>query len=263
MQRKVVIGILVGAVGLLLVCGLFGLAVWLVRGQLSSRIEQALAGPLPPEPLVGQLGGGILTCVVRDDYAYVGIGHHLAVLDIRDPARPALVGQAPALPRPVENIALYDRYAYILDSQVGLRIVDVGDPVAPREVGLVRIGRGMNKRVATAGHYAYVADFDKLYTLDLQDPLQPVQVSVLTALFVPGDLVVADGYAYVLGSINIRAFRLPSSQTGGIRQAGFYDHDFFSVFLDARAADGHLFLADESDGLIVLDLSKVLGQPER
>jgi hypothetical protein len=48
--------------------------------------------------LVGQIGGATLAVAVQGDYAYLGMGPRLVVLDISDPANPTMMGQSPVFP---------------------------------------------------------------------------------------------------------------------------------------------------------------------
>ena len=56
--------------------------------------------------LVSQIGGPINAVAAQGNYAYIGIGPRLIILDVSDPALPAFVGQSAVLPGIVESIAL-------------------------------------------------------------------------------------------------------------------------------------------------------------
>lgn len=43
---------------------------------------------------IGQTGGATLAVAVLDNYAYIGVGPRLVIVDIQDPAAPRVVGQS-------------------------------------------------------------------------------------------------------------------------------------------------------------------------
>ena len=94
---------------------------------------------------------------VKGDYAYIGIGPRLAILNIADPSLPTLAGQTGVFPGIVNDVAVAGNYAYVADGSAGLRIIDVSLPSAPAEVGFYDTP-GAAYDVAVAGNYAYVAD---------------------------------------------------------------------------------------------------------
>ena len=69
--------------------------------------------------LVTGIGGNSYGVAVQGNYAYVGEGNSLLVMNISDAANPALVGRL-ALPGKVMDIALLGQYAYVADSDAGL-----------------------------------------------------------------------------------------------------------------------------------------------
>jgi len=85
--------------------------------------------------LVGQIGGDTRAMAVKGDYAYVGIGPRLVILNIIDPFLPTLAGQTAVLPGIVEDVVVVGNYAYVADGGAGLRIFDVSLPRLARALG--------------------------------------------------------------------------------------------------------------------------------
>ena len=85
--------------------------------------------------LVGQVGGDANAVAVQSAYAYVGVGPRLVILDVSDPAHPAVVGRTGVLPGAVSGVAVAGDYAYVADQDSGLRIVDISNPATPSETG--------------------------------------------------------------------------------------------------------------------------------
>ena len=107
----------------------------------------------------GAVGG----MAVAGATAYVAAGA-LYVLDISDPAHPTEIARYQP-PGRARAVALAGTLAYVTTAEFarthldsiggGLRVVDIGDPVHPTELGVARTGAGGN--VAVSGTLAYVA----------------------------------------------------------------------------------------------------------
>lgn len=191
--------------------------------------------------LVAQMGGPP-AAVLLGDRALVGVGGRLAELDAADPAAGSIATSAAiadritaladagdeiavglgreglavldstslsrmsSLPLPgyAESVVVADALAFVADGPGGLRIVDIGNPAQPVEVGHeLALHRVMD--VAVAGELAFVAAADEgLFVLDVADPTQPRELSRLytggyafALEHTAGRLVVADGWTGV------------------------------------------------------------------
>jgi hypothetical protein len=95
--------------------------------------------------------------VVMQNHAYVADDvSGLEVVDVSDPAAPAIVGRANTADR-AWGVATVGDYAYVTDGLTGLQVVDISNPAAPAIVGGVdtpveALG------VAIGGYYVYIAD---------------------------------------------------------------------------------------------------------
>lgn len=148
--------------------------------------------------LVGQIGGPAYAVAAQDNYAYVGVGPSLVILDVFAPTRPALVGQLGPWPYLVQDVAVVGMYAYVADSFGGLRVVDVSVPTDPREIGSAAAGDAHG--VVVVGDYAYVADsHGYLRIMDISCPSSPRQIGAYRAPREVFQVAVAGSYAYVAG----------------------------------------------------------------
>ena len=102
--------------------------------------------------LIGQLGGPTYAVAVQGDYAYLGIGPRLVVLDVSDRTQPTLIGQSGLLTDFVQDIVLEETYAYIAAGGAGLKIFDISDKAAPRETGSFET-QGFAYGVVSGGWY--------------------------------------------------------------------------------------------------------------
>ncbi|TEU11421.1 MAG: hypothetical protein E3J25_08095 [Anaerolineales bacterium] len=73
--------------------------------------------------LVGQIGGPTYAVAVQGNYAYIGVGPRLVVLDVSNPARPSVAGQTIVLPGLVRDVYAAGDYAYVAAGEAGLRVV--------------------------------------------------------------------------------------------------------------------------------------------
>jgi len=135
---------------------------------------------------------------VEGNYAYVGVGFRLVILDISDSANPTVVGQTEVLPDIVQDVAIAGSYAYVADSNGGLRVIDIANAKSPTEVGFFDTpGRAYG--VAIAGSYAYVADDYNggLRIINIANPESPTEVGFFDTAGTAYGVAIAGSYAYV------------------------------------------------------------------
>ena len=149
---------------------------------------------------ISHIGGSIIAVAVKEEYAYVGEGPTLAVLDISNPAEPVLAGKISPLPYYIVDIAIAGDYAFVAADKDGLRIFDISDPVKPIEVGFYKYDSvddsGATVAVAVAGSYAYLANqIGGLLIIDITNPARPKKIGVYSGGEIL-DVVVKGKYAY-------------------------------------------------------------------
>lgn len=153
--------------------------------------------------LVDQLGGASDAVVIRNQYAYIGEGARLTILNISNPVNPVPVGKTGILPYIVQDVAVIGNYAYVADGAGGLRVIDISNPVNPVEIGFSTSSTRAASRIAIDGNYAYVEDVCGIRIFDISNPSQPTQVASYTINTFPsvdtGDVAVNGNYAYVVG----------------------------------------------------------------
>jgi len=92
--------------------------------------------------LVGHIGGVTEAVFVQGNYAYIGEGPGLTILDISNPASPTVVGKTPPLPDIVRGVYVSGSYAYVAVDEAGLQVVDVSNPRRPRRQSVPTIRGG-------------------------------------------------------------------------------------------------------------------------
>jgi hypothetical protein len=138
-------------------------------------------------------------------YAYVAIGEGgLRVIDVSDPAQPAVIGTHYASLR-VNAVAVSGAYLYV--SAGALRVMDLSDPAAPAEVGTVRPGDPMvnaGRVIAVSGGYDYAlygggsSKTGGLRIVDVSEPTMPLEVGTYSAGAPVRDGAVVGDHAYLL-----------------------------------------------------------------
>lgn len=147
--------------------------------------------------IVGQVGGATQAVAVQGDYAYVGVGARLEVLQVSDTKSFHVVGNTSPFPYYVEEVVISGTLAYVAAGGAGLRVVDVSDPAHPTEVGAWD-SLGYAEGVAVAGGTLYLADGPYgLRTVDVSDPTHPTEVGYVCDMNYAFDVVVGGEYAYI------------------------------------------------------------------
>ncbi len=107
-----------------------------------------------------------------------------------------------SLPDEAYALAINGDFAYVADWDSGLRVVSIGDPTHPVEVGHVNT-HGRAYDVAVNGQYAYVAaETAGLRVISIADPAHPVEVGHLSTSAPAHAVAVSGQYAYVADDTN-------------------------------------------------------------
>lgn len=218
----------------------------------------------PVNVLEHEAPGSIHDLAVEGDFAYVVAGGgfsggtrikgSLQVIDVSDPFIPRVMAFLEAIWWMPQGVAVANGYAYVADSDLGLRVFDVSSPSAPVQVGTHAMPRGA-AAVTVSDDYIYVVDAaansGELCVMDVSTPSTPVEVGVLET---SGDVLgvqVSNGYAYLPeGGAGVRVVdvRVPSAPV----QAGFIDTP--GEGLGVAVADDRAYIADGREGLRVVDV---------
>jgi hypothetical protein len=162
---------------------------------------QSLSAAQPAQPtgwqVVGQIGGPTQAVAVQGNYAYVGVGLRLVVLNVTDPVTLTEVGTTAPFPYFVEDIAISGTRAYVAAGGAGLRVVDVSDPANPTEIGAWD-SPGYAEGVAVSGKTVYLADGPYgLRAVDVSEPTNPIPLGAAFDMNYAFEVAVSGDYAYV------------------------------------------------------------------
>ena len=221
----------------------------------STKARNAIKADEVSIDYIGQVGGPIYAVAMVGDFAYVGEGGNLTILDISTPNAPLVVGRSANFPNLLRDVVVVDGYAYAADLwSGGFQLIDVSDPTKPSVVGSFNTP-GSALSVIVANEFAYVADggYGGLRVIDISDPADPTEVGFLDTpgsaygVDVEGNYVyVADGYSG-LRVIDVSDPSNPSE----VGSCNMPDHAY-----DVEVVGKYAYLADSfMGGLRVIDVS--------
>lgn len=182
------------------------LAIWSAVGaQAKNQPTTWLTPDVEDLSLVNQIGGSVFVTVKQGNYAYVGMGPRLLIVDVQDPAQPVVLGQTEVLSGIVSRIQVAGNYAY-LGVDGGVSIVDVSNPGAPAQVSFYDTP-GSVFGVAISDTLAYIAEgrvWDGsqyqgggLRILDVSNPTTPSQTGYLDTDAYAFGVSLRGNYAYL------------------------------------------------------------------
>ena len=210
--------------------------------------------------LVGQsLAGGSGAVAIHGSYAYTGG----VMFNIKDPrSLKILPGDVPFLG--VTRAVVSANYAYAIANgypRAELRVVDLSDPTAPRNIGSISLD-SLPMDLAVGGGYAYVETLERgLKVIDVRDPVRPKQVAVVAIQDgFGGDYAVALSGARVFLGRGASVYVLDVSDPSSPKQIGKYQETSSYFYPRALAAsEDSVFVGNGFNDLRVLDLSSRIG----
>jgi len=141
---------------------------------------------------------------VRGDYAYLADWNGgLIIVDISDPENPIELGACES--GWITQMSVRGNYAYVVaqdphdhdNNQPHIRIVDISNPHAPREISIFETA-GRTSDIVIRGNYGYISQSrDGLAIIDLSDPEHPAQVGFYAIDDEFSDFAVNDDNAFI------------------------------------------------------------------
>lgn len=200
--------------------------------------------------LLSQSGGMTSAVFVVGNRAYLGEGPRLTIWDISQPSFPILLGKTAPFAGFVSDVMVVNEFAYVAAGEAGLRVVNIANPAAPREIGFYNTPwPAMGLYVS--GNTVYVAaEFAGLRVVDVTTPTAPRELGFYDTPGYAQDVYVVGNIAYIADYTNgLRIINVadPKAPT----ETGFYDTpgSAYSVYV----AGNYAYVADES-GLRVVNV---------
>ena len=224
--------------------------IFLALNLLTSENASADNGDYNNVELVGRtLFGEARDVYVTEDYAYVGAGKSLLILDISQKDNPELVGYCDTNGS-IQGVHVVDNYAYIADFNSLLRIIDVTDKENPKEVGHCYTDSWLWD-VFVLDDYAYVVGGD-LDIIDISNKENPHRVGFYDSLESAWGVYVLDDYAYVADGLN-GLFIIDVSDKENPYEIGSYntDEEAWGVYV----LGDYAYVGNSWSGLRIIDVS--------
>ncbi len=137
-------------------------------------------------------------------YVADGDQDRLRLIDVSDPTHPAALGEiqtpGPALDVAVSGTFGTARYAYVACSDGGVQVVDVSNPMAPRETGSVPAPA---LTIADAGGGIVCAGADNFTIIDVSNPAAPAVVASIHVAGSINDIAIAGSHAYLASDVGV------------------------------------------------------------
>lgn len=193
---------------------------------------------------------------VYQNYVYVANGDDgLQVVDVSNPAAPAIVGNWSGSLSFVSDVIFFDPYNgdYLcVIGSGGLRVLDISVPTSPVEIGSLSMSIDFNAGgMAIAGSTLYIANGMHGFSIvSLANRSSPVLQNTVPTSGVAGDVVVYLGVAYVaVGRAGVSAVDVSYPPTAHVSWT--FDTPGFAKGLVLLGS--YLLVADDANGLTVID----------
>ncbi|MCX6924206.1 MAG: IPT/TIG domain-containing protein, partial [Verrucomicrobia bacterium] len=204
--------------------------------------------------LVASLGGRESGVAVQGNYAYVGEGSSLLLVNVSSPSSPSLVSRL-AMPANVLDIALNGQYAYVADGDAGLQVVDISNPATPLLKGFYQTP-GWASGIAIQGGKAYVADGAGLEVIDLREPKYPSLLASTNYNGGADDVVIQTNgsgvFAYLSSGEYISVIDVSQASAPVLRG---HVHIGGTASYSIAVSGKYVFAASAGDGLHMVDVS--------
>jgi hypothetical protein len=139
----------------------------------------------------------------------------IIVFDITDPTNPFPIVVDTCLKAAPFAIWIENDYAYVAEGYGGrgLMVLDISDPYNIDSVGCFPISEGTTWNVYIKGNYAYVCahlrptlQWDRIYVLNISDPMSPALVTYYDTPGCPRDVFVDEPYVLVAEDTSLLVF---------------------------------------------------------
>ncbi len=90
--------------------------------------------------LLSQIGGSSTGVAVDGNFAYIGIGPRLFILDVSNINSPAIVGRTEPLKSYIHDVTIDGDYAYVAGTYSGLHVIRISDEANQYKVDILETG---------------------------------------------------------------------------------------------------------------------------
>jgi hypothetical protein len=117
------------------------------------------------------IGGSDTLFYVADQFAFLGRGHQLVILDVSAPSHPVLLTSV-NLPAAPEFLVVRDGYGFLALGDAGFGVLDLRQPAQAYLLYRLPLD-GFSRHVLLSDQQAFVSSGQALYVLDISQPASP------------------------------------------------------------------------------------------
>jgi len=208
---------------------------------------------------IDQYGGSTTAVAVKENYAYIGQGPRMVVLDISDPASPVFVNESELLPGLVMGLEINEDYAFVTTRFSGLHIFDISQATNPKRISQVQPGiPGCGPLILDKG-IAYIAcNASGLFIVDVNNPAAP---KVLASDVIRGavfSIAINNNHVYMSERNGIHVIDVSDPTLP--QEVGFFDSETIPTIgsceiQSVEMCQGDLCTAVGNHGFVILDLT--------
>lgn len=189
--------------------------------------------------------------IIDGGIAYGAAGDDTLLIDVSDPANPALLASVESPGSLVFGAATDGGLAFLAVSTQGLRVLDVTDASNPVTIGQLDTP-DFALDIVTRDNTAFLANaFSGLYIVDVSDPTNPIMIGNLDVFTYARRVVVDGDYAYVTDLFDgVRVVDI--SDPANPQEAALI---FSGVFTTDVFVQGDLLFICNDNGLDIFDIS--------
>jgi hypothetical protein len=212
----------------------------------------------PKLTLQGQIGGSSYAVDVQGNYAYLGVGPRVYVLDISNPSAPEKLGESAVMPGVVRSVIASGHYVFVAAGKGYLHILDVSDPSQPVEVASV-LENSYAQGLALDGPTLYIADNPfGLRVVDVSNPLKPRKIGEIQIPGAASSVDVNGSRAFLAGSTienGLVALDVSNPAQPTLIGSISIPETEGSVIHAVKVRGDYAYVAAGSPGLIVIDIA--------
>jgi len=181
---------------------------------------------------------------VKDNYAYIGRGSTLEILEISNPGNPVSVGWV-LTEHLIDGICISNSYAYVISVDEGLYVIDISEPATPYICGYYDTVLELGFRsIYVLNNFAYLitanAATNGLHIVDVSDPFNPFEAGYYDTGTLEEAVWVVDTLAYVTSYFSLHIVNV--SDPSNPYQIGFLSSGGNDNFSELFVKDNYAFI---------------------
>jgi hypothetical protein len=200
-------------------------------------------------------GDGHITIHVKDDLLFTNTYHWLKIYDVSEPSDPVYLNTIVASTT-ITNVLKHNELLFVSDYD-NLQIFNITDIHNPELLGIYAIG-GIDEMIVE-NNYLYYVNFSDFVILDISDPANLVQLSVIDNMSTTS-LAIKDTLAYVASSIfpstyehSLKIFNIKNSGSVSLISGHEPSRHFEQVIVEGD----YLYVFERYVGLNIYDIQGI------